>query len=562
MISGKRIAAAVTFGCAVGLGVTCAPALVVRASAWQQADPAAILALPMSPGAIARLVEVAPSPVMDARLTEALRDSRSDVRAAAARVAFVMARTTLTPASAAAMATETAPDAVFEEGRLVAYFGGPEYDAAILSAWKRLRVRQLLVALAGARRQGIFSVLPDIRESGVNDALLVDIIGAAGGGGAGISDVAASAVRTGDATIFRAALTAAHNNRVDIPSAVVVSALQSSATRLHDPMLWYLLQEWRQDAPAMPADTLAAVRAVLDAPSDEKNSDVGTMLLYELTSRAAGRAARSDDAWKQWLREPHNELLSFFEVAGVRGLLTEEERASLAKALGREPRFFGVGVPIDRTPPPNPTGPRVMTVSGYPGGLMSSTLEVAGCNLKKVAEPRLAAAAVVSIRTDGRLAQVTPVDSQLPKPCVQPLQDLFVLYTAYNDAVLRSEQRLMMLPLSNDFVACQDDTSGRYRPDATGTIGSLHITPPKKIRDVKPIYPNDQQNQRVQGIVILESTISATGCVEVARVIRSVSTGLDWAATRAVVDWKFTPPLANGEAIPVVMTVTVNFVLN
>jgi hypothetical protein len=190
----------------------------------------------MSPGALARLVEIAPSPAMNARLSEALRSSSSSVRAAAARVAFVMARTTLTAATAAAMANEAAPDAAFEEGRVVAYVGGAEYDSAILSAWKRLRVRQLLVALAGARRQGIFSVLPDIRESGVSDALLVDIIGAAGGGqAAGIGSVAASALRTGDTTILRAALTAAYSNRVTILSAVTVSALQANSDRTPPP---------------------------------------------------------------------------------------------------------------------------------------------------------------------------------------------------------------------------------------------------------------------------------------------------------------------------------------
>jgi len=44
-------------------------------------------------------------------------------------------------------------------------------------------------------------------------------------------------------------------------------------------------------------------------------------------------------------------------------------------------------------------------------------------------------------------------------------------------------------------------------------------------------------------------------------VLRSVPL-LDEAAVDAVRQWQFTPTLLNGEPVPVVMTVTVGFVLN
>jgi protein TonB len=86
------------------------------------------------------------------------------------------------------------------------------------------------------------------------------------------------------------------------------------------------------------------------------------------------------------------------------------------------------------------------------------------------------------------------------------------------------------------------------------------ISAPLKIRDVKPIYPPIAQTARVQGVVIIEATIGPDGMVQVARVLRSIPL-LDQAALDAVRQWQFTPSFLNGVAVPVIMTVTVNFEL-
>jgi len=86
------------------------------------------------------------------------------------------------------------------------------------------------------------------------------------------------------------------------------------------------------------------------------------------------------------------------------------------------------------------------------------------------------------------------------------------------------------------------------------------IKEPKKIKDVRPIYPPIAQSARVQGIVIIEATIGVDGSVTDARVIRPVAL-LDQAALEAVRQWRFTPTELNGQKVPVIMTVTVNFTL-
>lgn len=87
------------------------------------------------------------------------------------------------------------------------------------------------------------------------------------------------------------------------------------------------------------------------------------------------------------------------------------------------------------------------------------------------------------------------------------------------------------------------------------------IQPPQKVVDAQPVYPAVAQQAHVQGIVVIEATIDIRGNVTAARVIKSVPL-LDQAALDAVKQWKYTAALLNHAAVPVIMTVTVNFTLN
>jgi protein TonB len=86
------------------------------------------------------------------------------------------------------------------------------------------------------------------------------------------------------------------------------------------------------------------------------------------------------------------------------------------------------------------------------------------------------------------------------------------------------------------------------------------IQAPDKVVNVAPIYPEVARAARREGVVILETVIDASGNVTSVRVLRGDPL-LDKAAIDAVQQWKFTPARLNGEAIPVVMTVTVQFKL-
>ncbi len=85
-----------------------------------------------------------------------------------------------------------------------------------------------------------------------------------------------------------------------------------------------------------------------------------------------------------------------------------------------------------------------------------------------------------------------------------------------------------------------------------------NIKTPKKLHDVAPVYPQIAQQARMQGLVILEAIIDTSGNVTNVRVLRSIP-ALDQAAIDAVKQWKYEPTFLNGIAVPLIMTVTVNF---
>lgn len=86
------------------------------------------------------------------------------------------------------------------------------------------------------------------------------------------------------------------------------------------------------------------------------------------------------------------------------------------------------------------------------------------------------------------------------------------------------------------------------------------IREPQKVFHVPPVYPSIALSAGVQGVVILEATISETGTIENLRVLRSHPL-LERAAVEAVKQWRYTPTRLNGVPVPIIMTVTVNFLI-
>jgi len=101
-------------------------------------------------------------------------------------------------------------------------------------------------------------------------------------------------------------------------------------------------------------------------------------------------------------------------------------------------------------------------------------------------------------------------------------------------------------------------------PPAVDTTKPLRVmggvTEPKKIKDVKPVYPPIAETARISGVVIAEIVIDTNGDVRDARILRSIPM-LDQAALDAIRQWRYTPTTLNGVPVELVMTVTVSFTL-
>ena len=131
----------------------------------------------------------------------------------------------------------------------------------------------------------------------------------------------------------------------------------------------------------------------------------------------------------------------------------------------------------------------------------------------------------------------------------------------------RSSDGVVNGALPNNVLANIDGAAGALPPAPVVSTPppprrvSDGIKAPVKVVNVPPDYPELARRTRVEGVVILETVIDELGNVTSARVLRGHPL-LNQAALDAVQRWKFTPTRLNDEAIPVVMTVTVQFKLH
>jgi TonB family protein len=95
--------------------------------------------------------------------------------------------------------------------------------------------------------------------------------------------------------------------------------------------------------------------------------------------------------------------------------------------------------------------------------------------------------------------------------------------------------------------------------ERAGRVGGS-VKPPQKTLDVKPVYPKEAQEAKVEGLVMIDVLIGGDGKVKRTKIVRSIPE-LDQAALDAVSQWQFTPTVVDGKPVAVHMTVTVNFTL-
>lgn len=88
------------------------------------------------------------------------------------------------------------------------------------------------------------------------------------------------------------------------------------------------------------------------------------------------------------------------------------------------------------------------------------------------------------------------------------------------------------------------------------------LSEPKLIEKAPPVYPEEARQEKIQGAVILEATITVKGETRDLATVEDPDARLTAAAREAVARWRFEPARdAEGRAVAVRYQVTVNFKL-
>lgn len=85
------------------------------------------------------------------------------------------------------------------------------------------------------------------------------------------------------------------------------------------------------------------------------------------------------------------------------------------------------------------------------------------------------------------------------------------------------------------------------------------VNPPRLIKSVQPVYPEEALKGGVTGAVVLNVRIDRQGNISRVIVLKGADEKLNEAAIAAVKQWKYEPFIQDGQAKEVVFTVTVKF---
>jgi TonB family protein len=318
---------------------------------------------------------------------------------------------------------------------------------------------------------------------------------------------------------------------------ILLEALASDRSSVRLETIWFILDEIASDD-RPPKEVIAAAASA--APADSSPwEDFGRELIARATQGTTPRD-RSELIISEGVHHG-----PFVATALRISHLTETERKA-ASAIIQSPSSL-----VD---PQWRRQSDMRTVPPLESGLVADVLRAAGCS---TTNPKMGAA-VATYSSDGRPLQIQVDPTGLSGNCEEALKAL-ARTTAAESGVAASPsfKQVLVLPLSSEFASCPGVPDVVEKPQAAA---GTKVQQSRKLKDVKPVYPQSAQAARISGVVVIDAGISTTGCVYSARVVRSIPQ-LDFAAVAAVTQWQFSPTLFNNQPIPVLMTVTVNFAL-
>lgn len=118
---------------------------------------------------------------------------------------------------------------------------------------------------------------------------------------------------------------------------------------------------------------------------------------------------------------------------------------------------------------------------------------------------------------------------------------------------------LLVVPQTAPEVAPSDQPTPAS-PEGGRPVGGV-IKEPRRLKHVDPAWPRRALQAGLDGVVTLECVIDPEGVVKSTKLLSGYSI-LATEAAKAVTQWRYVPTLLGGKAVPVTMTITVNFKLS
>ena len=111
------------------------------------------------------------------------------------------------------------------------------------------------------------------------------------------------------------------------------------------------------------------------------------------------------------------------------------------------------------------------------------------------------------------------------------------------------------------FVTALSVSAAALQEQPVYKVGDEGLTPPKVLKEVRPVYSQDAMERKVQGDVLLELVVTEKGIPTDIRVIKPLDPALDRAAIEAALEWRFEPARKNGDPVRVQVHLELRFQL-
>jgi TonB family protein len=491
-----------------------------------------LLALPVSPGALALLLPHAKEPAVRERWAAALADERPHVRSAAARVITVSGLRDLTPAVAAALEAESDADAA-EEQLLACLLLAPDsaWPAAERAA-RRLSsdVAATYVAWIAMHRQAVLpSHLFALAGQVATATLATGLARATASVEPPARRTIAAAARSLGIALWRQFLVRVDGNNhallldehvlrdaLDDPDRAIVERAALSVVK-------YASVGISGAAELVGTVAIMAERAGGASPTLRVAAVLG--------ARAVGLPEAGDadltalvERWS--MDDADRRLLIDLEL-----LLSGAERAAAQKRLGVERWLEWVGTNLQGPPPTR----LIRTLTSYPRELVRDTLRAAGCR-----PSREAIWLAVTYRRDGRPERVSVQQHRLSRQCRRAAAAIGMASLQMAGEPFAPVPHFVRVDLHGRSLDCLEEYAG-YSEALVAAAAAPQRTLPHVDREVRPNYTADALRAQVQGVVILRAQVAPSGCVCYAEVRRGIDDGLDLEALAALTRWRFRP---------------------